>query len=219
MSGQFANKQFAGDQFAGKQFGANEGDSGVVWLSANLSGAGAIVGVITGVEESTRGSRRHSRLKRIREGYAFANAVATRGHVSELRAKVGRARVEPVAFALGVGGVGVAAPGLASGVVSVAGFAKTSLPRAVRSRVEEPRLSGGGSAAALCVVGVAQVAVVSAAGSGAAMPGVEVVGTLVQPARGHGIRNPSDEEFVAMVMAVRRHRLTLRSAGRILRRS
>ena len=42
MSGQFANKQFAGDQFAGKQFGANEGDSGIVWLSANLSGSGEL---------------------------------------------------------------------------------------------------------------------------------------------------------------------------------
>lgn len=42
MSGQFANKQFGGDQFAGKQFGANEGDSGIVWLSANLTGSGAV---------------------------------------------------------------------------------------------------------------------------------------------------------------------------------
>lgn len=220
MSGQFANKQFAGDQFAGKQFGANEGDSGILWMSADLTGAGGVVASIVGVEESTRRSRRNARLRPIREGLAHPTALLSKSETAVLHAAGARVLcLEVVAFARAVvssGQVGMPRP---LGVVSIAGLVRTSIPRPVRGSVAE--LHAAGAAAARCqpVVGVALSVDARALGGGAAMPGVEVVGTFVQPMRGQGVRNPSDEEFVAMVLALRKRRLTSRSAGRILRRS
>lgn len=216
MSGQFANKQFAGDQFAGKQFGANDGDSGIVWLSADLSGSGELVAAATYTEESTRSGRRLPKLRAIREGYVCPAGVVSRAKVGSPRAKgVVRApdAVHAVAMPFGVESVGrVGQPG-----VGARGRAVPGNLRHIRGWVGEPLVFG---AAATYVEGVeanSEMGEAAVFGCGAAAPiGTSALSWAGMP-RGEGVLNPSDEEMVAMIVALRRSRLTSKNQARILR--
>lgn len=218
MSGQFANKQFAGDQFAGKQFGANEGDAGIVWLTADLSGSGDIAATVSYTEESTRSGRRLPRLRAIREGYVCPAGVSSHAKLGVVRAFGRHELVVPgVARPLGVESISRVGSPSARAVFASAKATPGSL-RPVRGWVGDPLVFGSARTAVEGVSAGAAVGDVAVFGCGAAAPAGTSALSWAGTPTGGGILNPSDEELVAMIVAMRRARLTSKSQGRILRK-
>lgn len=193
MSGQFAQKQFAGDQFAGKQFGPDEGDSGIVWLSADLSGAGEVTAEISATRQPQAGAA-HKNV-RFRP---FIAAEAIPRAVPAAMAGVGRMSVRTGAQVRVVGTVGVAGaarPVARTGAtVSVRGVAGAAVTAGAIPR---------GAAAAQCAgVSAAGVSASASPSAGAVARGSGVA-AAARTGRGVavGVLNPSDEELAVMVLA------------------